>query len=256
MTFYLYVPQGYTPSDSSNLQQRYPLTLILHGGGERADPKKTAAQNRATVLNQEYIDVWGPGWPPGGKSVQASWPGFVVVPQVVGSNRWVNVPANVTSYALATQPTSSLQMAINIVALVQQKYPAVDANRLYITGISMGGFGVWDAIERWPTLFAAAVPVSGAGDPAAASRIAHLPLWDFHGAADTRVPVGGSRTMIQALRAAGGSPCYTEIPGLNHVIWPQVYGLPANTSNPLYPWLFAQQKNGPTPGAPACNQAG
>ncbi len=85
MTFYLYVPQEYNPSDSSTLQQRYPLTLILHGGGERADPKKTATQNRAAVLNQEYIDVWGPGWPPGGKSVQASWPGFVVVPQVVGA---------------------------------------------------------------------------------------------------------------------------------------------------------------------------
>ncbi len=246
MAFYLYVPQGYT---SGNPEQQYPLVLILQGGGERANPQQTAAQNRALAINASYVTPWVAT---GGANVQTRWPCFVVVPQVVGNNRYVNVSPTVSSYALASQPSASLQMAINIVALVQQRYPGIDANRLYITGISMGGFGVWDSIERWPTLFAAAIPVSGSGDPALASRIVRLPLWAFHGANDNRVPVAGSRTMIQALRAAGGTPCYTELAGMSHTIWPQVYGQTAQTDNPLYPWLFAQTKTGPLAGAPAC----
>jgi len=249
MAFYLYVPQGYIGNDSG---QQYPLVLILQGGGESANPQQTAAQNRALTINASYVTPW---IATGGANVQTRWPSCVVVPQVVGANRYVNVPPTVSSYALATQPSASLQMAINTVALIQRRYLGIDANRLYITGISMGGFGVWDAIERWPTEFAAAVPVSGAGDPALASRIIHLPLWAFHGADDNRVPVAGSRTMIQTLRASGGTPCYTELAGMSHTIWPQVYGQTAHTNNLLYPWLFAQTKNGPLPGAPACGGA-
>ena len=114
------------------------------------------------------------------------------------------------SYALATQPSASLQMAINIVQLVQRHYAGIDANRRYITGISMGGFGVWDAIERWPTAFAAAVPVSGAGSPALASCSSSA-IWAFHGAEDISVPPSGSSTMMQTIRAAGGTACYTEL---------------------------------------------
>ncbi len=197
MTFYLYVPRGYDP------QKSYPLVLLLHGGGERADPQASAAQNRTNVLKQEYVRVWGPGYPSASDSVQNRWPSFVVVPQVSGSNRWVNVDASVASYSLSTQPSPSLQMAMAIVQLLRQQLgAAIDSTRLYVTGISMGAFGVWDAIERWPTVFAAAVPVSGAGDPTQVDRIAQMPLWDFHGGADTNVPVQGSREMIQALRSA------------------------------------------------------
>ncbi len=99
-------------------------------------------------------------------------------------------------------------------------------------------------------MFAAAVPVSGAGDPTQVDRIAQMPLWDFHGGADTNVPVQGSREMIQALRSAGGDPCYTEYPGQSHAIWDLVYGLDNNAGNPLYPWLFAQRLGNPA--SPSC----
>jgi predicted peptidase len=105
----------------------------------------------------------------------------------------------------------------------------------------MGAYGVWDAIERWPTYFAAAAPASGAGDPALAGELVDLPIWAFHGGADRVVPVSGSRDMIQAITAADGQPRYTEYAGSDHPIWHAVYGISDDPANPLYPWLFAQR---------------
>ncbi len=237
MTVYVYVPNNYNPSKA------YPAVLMLHGVGESADPSLPLSANRAEILGQEYIDVWGPGSPAGGPSIQTKWPSFVIVPQLVGSNRWVDSSDDVASYSLTTQPTLSLQMAIDSTILLEKIFSGIDTQRLYITGISMGAYGVWDSILRWPSLFAAAVPVSGAGDPALAKRIVDLPLWDFHGGDDNVVPVAGSQLMIQALQTAGGRPCYTQFPGQLHVIWDLVYGYGDNLSNPLYPWLFSQIKS-------------
>jgi predicted peptidase len=222
---------------------------MLHGGGERSQPNLTLSQNRAILLNQEYVAIWGPGYPPGGPTVQTQWPCFVVVPQVAGSNRFVDFPASVSTYSLAPQPTAPVEMAINIVGLLERQYTQIDLKRLYTTGISMGAFGVWDAIERWPEMFAAAVRVAGAGDPTLAARVAESPIWAVHGSADGAVPVQGSRMMISALRAAGGKLCYTEHNGAGHGIWPQVYSLHGNPNNPLYPWLFGQTTDEPSPGA-------
>ncbi|MGO8951147.1 MAG: alpha/beta hydrolase-fold protein [Ktedonobacterales bacterium] len=240
MTFYLYVPNGYNPSKT------YPMVLILHGVDEAYDPTQSPAANQANILEQDYVAVWGPGYPAGGPSVQTKFPCFVIVPQLVGANRWVDAPGGATSYQLTPQPTLSLQMAIDSTMLMEKEYSSIDTQRLYITGISMGAYGVWDSILRWPSLFAAAVPVSGGGDPALAKRIVDLPIWDFHGADDNLVPVAGSQLMIQALQAAGSQPCYTQYPGQLHVIWDLVYDLDSNPNNPLYPWLFAQVKNDQT----------
>lgn len=223
MSYYLYLPRHYNP------HQSYPLILLLQGGGERGKTRYTLEQNHNVLLDTAYADVWAT------RTVQAQWPSFVVVPQVMNSNRWVNVPASQGSYQLASQPSTSLRLAKEIVDTLQQQYQSIDPTRLYVTGISMGGYGVWDAIERWPSYFAAAAPVAGAGDPSQADLLTNLPIWDFHGSADTVVPVAGSRDMIQALRAAGGHPLYTEYPGAGHAIWMQVYG-----SNAFLSWLFSQ----------------
>jgi predicted peptidase len=246
MTFYLYVPDGYQPA------RTYPMVLILHGVDEAADPSQPAAVNKANLVEQNYVSVWGPGYPSDGPSVQSHWPCFVVAPQAVGSNRWVNVPSGVASYQLTPQPSESLKMAIDITQLLVQRFASIDADRLYVTGISMGAYGVWDAILRCPNLFAAAVPVSGAGDPALARRVAQLPIWDFHGGADNLVPVAGSQLMMQAIQAAGGHPCYTQYPGQLHVIWNLVYGISGDSNNPLYPWLFAEAKNNDGVVPPSC----
>jgi predicted peptidase len=231
MTYYLYIPAHLDP------QKKYPLVLLLHGGGERAQVSNTSIQNRDVLLNQAYVKVWS------SPKVQDHWPSFIVVPQVVYPQRWVNVPAQQGSYTLAARPTASLLMAKEIVDELQKQYTTIDPNRLYVTGLSMGGYGTWEAIERWPNYFAAAAPIAGAGDPSKASVLIHLPIWAFHGSADTTVPVSGSRDMINAIRAAGGNSRYTEFPGAGHGVWGYVYSLGASNSVPgFFPWLFSQHK--------------
>ncbi len=224
MTYYLAPPRNYNP------RERYPLVLLLHGGGERGQSTNTPAQNRALLVNDPYVSYWSSA------AVQDRWPSFIVAPQVMNTNQWVNTPIAQGSYQLAPQPTISLQLAKDIVDRLQHNYPDIDATRLYITGISMGGYGAWDAIERWPAYFAAAAPVAGAGDPALAPRLTKLPIWAFQGGDDSVVPVSGSRQMVQAIRAAGGNPRYTEYAGADHDIWMRVYSSPDFVA-----WLFAQQ---------------
>jgi predicted peptidase len=237
--YYLYVPQNYNPA------QKYPLVLLLHGGGERSKPTNTAVQNEKVLLNDAYAQVWSANYnAPGNPQIQQYWPSFVVIPQLSTGQNWVNVPVHGGSYSQPTQPATGLLVAKEILDALQKEYTGIDANRLYVTGLSLGGYGTWDAIERWPNYFAAAVPIAGAGDPSKASVLKNLPIWAFHGSADTTVPVSGSRDMIAAIQAAGGRPRYTEFPGQGHGVWNWVYGL---NSSPLvvtnfYPWLFSQHK--------------
>lgn len=240
LTYYLYVPYGYTPL------QRYPLVLVLHGGGEHRNPGWTAAQNKAILFGKDYIQVWEPGYSGSyNPQVQRYWPSFIVIPQIPNGQQWVNVPVHGGSYAQPSQPATSLLVTKELLDALQKQYQGIDPGRLYITGISLGGYGVWDAIERWPDYFAAAMPIAGAGDPAKAAVLKRLPIWAFQGSADQTVPISGSRDMIAALRAAGGRPRYTEYPGAGHAVWPYAYSttgnLQQNTPGVLS-WLFAQHK--------------
>lgn len=226
MTYYLYGPANFSPTGS------YPLVLILHGGGEGAKPSVRAAQNRTNLIDQPYVKAFTSG------AVQDYWPSFVVAPQAPEGQQWVDVPATVSEYTLAPQPSEWLALAIGIVQLLQQTYAQINPNRIYVVGISMGGIGAWEAAERWPSIFAAALPISGAGDPQAASTLVHVPVWALHGTLDDVVPVQGSRLMVAALRADGGEACYTEFPDGSHNIWTQ-----HNLENPqLLSWLFSQTK--------------
>lgn len=231
MSYYLYVPAGYNP------QYKYPLVLLMQGGGERANPKATPAQNRAHLLNAYYTQVWV------SSAIQQKWPSVVVIPQVVGTNQFVNSPAAHGSYTQTTQPSDSLRMTKEIVDKLQQQYQGIDSNRLYITGLSMGAYGTWDAIERWPNYFAAAAPLSGAGDPSKAAVLIHLPIWAFHGAKDTTIPVAGSRDMIYAIEQAGGHPRYTEYPNEGHDLWIPGKVYTPSTDPTFFTWLFSQRKS-------------
>ncbi len=229
MTYYLYIPANYNP------QQKYPLVLILHGGGEVAKPNATAQQNREVLLKQYYVQVWL------SSAIQQKWPSFILVPQVMSPDRWVNVPASTGSYTMAVQPSNSLHMAKEILDMLQQQYQDIDPTRLYVTGLSMGGYGTWEAIERWPNYFAAAAPLSGAGDPSKAYLLVHEPIWAFHGTQDTVVPVSGSRDMIAAITQAGGHPLYTEYSNEGHGLWGpgMVYDPKADPA--FFNWLFSQK---------------
>jgi predicted peptidase len=89
-----------------------------------------------------------------------------------------------------------------------------------------------------PDMFAAAMPLCGAGNPELASRVTHIPVWAFHGDADRNVPVTGSRNMIEAIKKAGGEPKYNEFAGVGHNVWPEV-----EKTEGVIDWLFAQRKN-------------
>jgi predicted peptidase len=240
--YYLYVPVSYNPA------HKYPLVLFLHGGGERIKPGATESQIEARLFQNAFVQIWGANSPVGANpEVQQHWPSFVVIPQMVQSQQWVNVDVHKGSYTQPAQPSVALQLSKELLDSLQKQYTGIDANRLYITGYSNGGFGTWDAIERWPNYFAAAVPIAGAGDPTKTAGLAHLPIWAFHGAKDPTVPVSGSRQMIAAIRAAGGHPQYTEFPAGGHgsTIWGPVYGAMGSASGNIpgfFSWLFAQKR--------------
>ncbi|MEO6689380.1 MAG: hypothetical protein ABIS07_00055 [Dokdonella sp.] len=150
---------------------------------------------------------------------------------------------------VAPQTTDAYWPPDRVIAVVRDalEHWPVDPRRIYLTGISDGGTGVWDALKAYPSCFAAGVPMSGMTELAGIGPIRDVPQWVFHGAVDddTDIETGydgamvGSRAVVRALRAMGGAPRYTEYPGEKHVIWPQAYGELA-----LLPWMLAQRLPG------------
>ena len=114
---------------------------------------------------------------------------------------------------------------------------SIDPDRVYVTGLSMGGYGTWDLLTRKPELVAAAIPICGGGDPKHVARFKGTPIWVFHGDGDEAVEVESSREMVAALEAAGGQPIYTEYEGVGHNSWADTY---ANRA--VWDWLFAQRR--------------
>ncbi len=122
-------------------------------------------------------------------------------------------------------------------AFVANKEHQVDPNRIYVMGLSMGGYGTWDAIQRRPQYFAAAVPICGGGDMALAPTLVNMPIWIWHGDQDNSIKVSRSRDMAGAIKDAGGAPRYTEVQGRGHNVWLDVWA-----AEELWLWLFGQSK--------------
>ncbi|MBI2479506.1 MAG: dienelactone hydrolase family protein [Planctomycetia bacterium] len=203
--------------------QSYPLVIFYHGAGERGDDN---AKQLVHGMNDFASD-----------DVMAKYPCFVVAPQCPDGDQWVDALWSADAHTMPDKPTEPLRLSLELITSLQSEF-SIDANRLYVTGLSMGGFGVWDAIQRYPKRFAAAVPICGGGDPAYAKQLAHIPVWAFHGADDGAVKPIRSRDMIAAMKAAGGSPKYTEYPGVGHNSWAATYA-----NREMYAWLFAQKRS-------------
>lgn len=193
--------------------EKYPLVIFLHGSGERGNDN---------VVQLKYIS---PLFLNAGN--REKYPCFLVVPQCPANENW-NYP---DWYLEPKKPMSTLIALIDsLIAL-----PHIDKSRVYITGLSMGGYGTWYLLTKRPELFAAAVPICGGGDTHQVEKFSHIPIWNFHGAKDDAVPVEHSRNMIQALKAAGGSPKYTEYKKVGHDSWVNAFAEPE-----LLPWLFSK----------------
>jgi predicted peptidase len=215
------IPYRLFQPELSSPTEKVPLILFLHGMGDRGTDN----------VGQTY---WMNNL--AAKTGSGQYAAYVLAPQI-NTNMWF----------ASNSDTPSEAMSLTLKALHQaMKNPNVDASRIYVTGVSMGSFGTWDILRRDPSLFAAAVPMSGGGDPSTAAAIKNVPVWAFHGSADTTVPVESTRGMINALTAAGGTPKYTEVAGGDHYIWPAIY---ADAGNTLYPWLFSQHLGEATAGS-------
>lgn len=198
----------------------YPLVLFLHGAGERGDDPE--------VLKKHFLPAMA------SDEFQEKFPCFVVAPQCRTGHSWT---ARRRGGPEGSDELGVMQkMALQCVDDVVKEFP-VDKNRLYLTGLSMGGYGSWDLATRQSDRWAAVVPICGGGDPSKAAKLVDVPLWAVHGDADPAVPVEESRKMIAAIKAAGGSPEYTEYPGVVHDSWTQAYADPKGVIS----WMFEQR---------------
>jgi len=204
----LFEPQGLAAG------QKAPLVLFLHGMGDSGTDNVAQTNWMGGLVNATR---------------SGQYASYVLAPQI-DTKSWFQ--------SFSSTPTEAMKLTIDALKKVITT-ENIDTSRVYVTGLSMGGMGTWDILAREPQLFAAAVPMSGGADLKTASKIKDIPIWAFHGGADSVVPVSEMRNTIQALRDAGGSPKYTEVAGADHAIWGPIY---ADASNTLYPWLFAQHQ--------------
>jgi predicted peptidase len=220
MPYRLLTPRDLNPSAT------YPLVLFFHGSGERGDDNQKQLQHGVRRF--------------AAPASRAKYPCFVLVPQCPTHLdkqpiMWTG-ERSMHSLKLAPEAAIPLGAALELMIAIQVKFP-VDMDRVYVTGISMGGFASWEALIRYPPKFAAAIPVCGGGDVNHADRLRDIPIWAFHGANDSTVPVQCSRSMIEMIEKAGGHPRYTEYPGIGHNSWDRAYAEPE-----LLSWLFSQKR--------------
>jgi len=203
--------------------KKYPVILFLHGAGERG------TDNKKQLL---YLPEWISD-----PAAREKFPCFVVAPQCRSEKKWTNVDWGAKDPS--PMPEMSDQLKVAMLALEETlKSEPCDTRRIYLTGLSMGGYGGWDLACRRPDLFAALVPVCGGGDDKQAAKLVNLPIWAWHGDKDNAVPVERSRKMIEAIKAAGGAPKYSELAGVGHASWVQAYQSEGN----CLAWLFEQKK--------------
>lgn len=200
------LPAAY-PEDG---QKRWPLVIFLHGAGERGDDLKKVAKHG----------------PP--KLVEAGreFPFILLSPQCPSWQWWDAVELDIWLDA------------------VLRKY-RVDTQRIYLTGLSMGGFGTWSWAQKSPERFAAIVPVCGGGDPEQAAKLKSLPVWAFHGAKDPTVAAAKTEEMIAAIKAAGGEPKVTIYPEATHDSWTETYA-----NDEVYSWMLVQKRVTAAPAKP------
>jgi predicted peptidase len=134
------------------------------------------------------------------------------------------------------KPSESWGLTLELLDQLTKELP-IDRSRIYVTGLSMGGYGTWDAIQRNPELFAAAVPVCGGGDGQQAEQLKTIPIWAFHGDADTAVKPQRSIAMVEAINKLGGHAKLTMYEGVAHNSWDNAYADPE-----MMKWLFSQKK--------------
>jgi pimeloyl-ACP methyl ester carboxylesterase len=194
---------------ATQAQTRFPLMLFLHGSGERGNSLDMLKRHGPPRL---LVDE--PNW--------AFKNQFIIVsPQCPDGQTW------------------NVFLLRDLLDEVMAKYP-VDPDRIYLTGLSMGGFATWELAEYFPDRFAAIAPISGGGDPEDVARVKDIPTWVFHGLLDPTVRIGCAYEMVQAMRNIHARIRFTVYPDWGHNAWEPAYDDPS-----LYEWLLMQRRGKP-----------
>jgi len=194
--YLLFLPRGY----GTDPEEKWPLILFLHGMGERGNDLKLVKKHGIPKIVGQQPDL----------------PFVVVSPQCPDETMW-------RDHHLALKGLLDETVA---------NY-AVDVHRIYLTGLSMGGYGTWSLATRYTELFAAIAPICGGGFPDFIREFKDVPVWAFHGAEDDVVKLEVGQRMVDALRACGGNVRFTVYPGVGHDSWTQTYDNPE-----LYEWFL------------------
>ncbi|MBN1899691.1 prolyl oligopeptidase family serine peptidase [Candidatus Sumerlaeota bacterium] len=202
LDYLLYIPEDYETSGKS-----FPLLMFLHGAGERGN-------------DLEKLKLHGPPMLVAKKG--KSFPFIIVSPQCPEEGWWDKDIEILTLNALLDHIISQYR---------------IDEDRVYLTGLSMGGHGTWRLAMEYPERFAAIAPICGGGNPQKAERIRHLPVWVFHGAKDTVVPLKRSEEMVEALEKLDADVRFTVYPDADHDSWSETYDNPE-----LYQWFLEYKR--------------
>jgi predicted peptidase len=204
--YMLYVPESYETE-----KKKWPLMLFLHGLGECSENDLTR------------VKIHGP---PKFVDKRPDFPFVVVAPQLLPPNGGMeDVPK-------AWKPEPLIKLVDHV-----QSNLRIDRTRVYVTGLSMGGFGTWRLVAAYPERFAAALPICGGGEPATMARsLRRVPIWAFHGALDPTVPLERSQEMVDAVRRAGGDVRFTVYPKVAHDSWTETYD-----NQEVYDWLLSHR---------------
>jgi len=202
--YLLYLPKEY----GKDTAKKWPMILFLHGSGESGS-------------DVEKVKMHGP---PKLVAAGKEFPFIIVSPQA---------PTSRIGWQVETLNT--------LMDEVIQRY-SVDQDRVYLTGLSMGGFGTWTLASANPERFAAIAPICGGGSTIMARRLREMPIWVFHGGKDMTVPIKMSQDMVDALKAAGADPKFTIYPDAGHDSWTATYDNPE-----LYTWFLEHTRKKPEP---------
>jgi Predicted peptidase len=198
INYLLYLPEGY--EDNEDKEKSWPLILFLHGVGERGSDLEIVKRNGIPKIVEEVT----------------KFPFITISPQCPEDSWW----------------GEQAEILMMLLAEIEEKYN-VNPQKIYLTGLSMGGYGTWLLAAQYPKRFAAIAPVCGGGDPKWAPVLKDIPIWAFHGAKDDIVPLEKSQAMVTAVKEQGGNIRFTVYADVGHNSWVNAYNDPD-----LYKWYL------------------
>ena len=202
-------------------KKTYPILFFLHGAGGRG------SNNDDQLLDAGSINAFSK------QKIFTKHNSYLLAPQVPDDQKWVDINWSTLEHTIP-KISKTMRLAFELLDDIVNKHN-IDTKRIYVLGISMGGFGVWDALQRRPNYFAAGVPICGGGDIRQSKSISHIPIWIWHGSQDDIINVKRSRDMYNTIKNFTCEIKYSEIKNRGHDVW-----IDAWDSNDLWNWMYLQ----------------